>query len=57
MSTNSIETYFSYLVDLLENGFDDIVETLFSYLGEINEIHLGFSKGKYKAMVWGQEMP
>lgn len=43
---NTMDSFFSYLLNALANGLDDKAKYLCSHLGEINETHLGLSKEK-----------
>lgn len=46
--STTMDSFFSYLLNCLSNNLDDKAKYLCSHLGEINETHLGLSKGLSK---------
>ncbi len=43
--SETMDSFFTYLLNTLSNGIDDKAKYLCSHLSEINETHLGLSKG------------
>lgn len=43
--SDTMDSFFTYLLNTLSNGMDEQAKYLCSYLSEINETHLGLSKG------------
>lgn len=43
--SDTMDSFFTYLLNTLSNGMDDKAKYLCSHLSEINETHLGLSKG------------
>ncbi len=50
----TMDSFFSYLINTLSNDFDQQAKYLCSHLSEINETHLGLSKGKSQGKGVGQ---
>lgn len=46
--STTMDSFFSYLLNCLSNNLDEKAKYLCSHLGEINETHLGLSKGLSK---------
>ena len=50
----TMDSFFSYLINTLSNNLDEQAKYLCSHLSEINETHLGLSKGISKGKGVGQ---